>query len=347
MVEALPVIWFLLLGVLLIGYAVLDGFDFGVGIMHFTARSDEERRIYMNSIGPLWDGNEVWLVTFGGALFAAFPHAYATVFSGFYLALMLVLFCLIFRAVSLEFRSKTSSRRWRGVWDFGFFASSLGAAVLFGVAVGNALLGMPIDGTMGFGEGASAWGMLLFQLSRPFPYLVGLMTAAMFAMHGAIYLYLKTEGETQRRLVAWMWRTYGLFCVVFVATTAWTFVFVPNAFNNLRDHWWLWVVPVLNVLSIVNISRAIALRKPAVAFVSSSATIGAFAFLFMTALFPNLVVSSSNAAHSLTIWNAASSTATLMNMFIIACLGLPFVLAYTAVIYWTFWGKVRLGEHSY
>ena len=347
MAEALPIIWFGLLGILLIGYAVLDGFDFGVGIMHFTAKSDEERRIYMNSIGPHWDGNEVWLVTFGGALFAAFPEAYATVFSGFYLALMLVLFCLIFRAVSLEFRSKTNSKRWRLVWDAAFSLSSLGAAILFGVAVGNALLGLPVSGDLRIAEGFNAFDMLFYELSRPYPYLVGLMTASMFAMHGTIYLYLKTEGETRQRLIPWMWRTYTLFCIMFVVTTLWTFLFVPNAFTNLREHWWLWIVPLLNILSIINISRSIALRKPALAFVSSTATIAAFAFLFMASLFPNLVVSSIDTANSLTIWNSASSTATLTNMFIIACLGLPFVLAYTAVIYWTFWGKVQLGEHSY
>src|SRR4051794_18381242 len=141
----LHVIWFFLLGTLLAGYAVLDGFDFGVGILHPLARTDHERRLFLNSIGPIWDGNEVWLVVFGGALFAAFPNAYATVFSGFYLAFMLLLFALIFRAVSIEFRSKMKSGGWRRAWDFGFFASSLLASLLFGVAVGNGMVGLPLD----------------------------------------------------------------------------------------------------------------------------------------------------------------------------------------------------------
>jgi cytochrome d ubiquinol oxidase subunit II len=359
MIEWLPTIWFLLLGVLLIGYAILDGFDLGVGIMHLTAKGDRDRRIYMNSIGPLWDGNEVWLVTFGGALFAAFPHAYATVFSGFYLALMLVLLCLIFRAVSLEFRSKTKSALWRRVWDWGFFASSFGAALLFGVAVGNSLVGMPIQADMGFGD-LGAFELLLYQLSQPFGYLVGLMTVVMFAMHGTIYLYLKTEGETRDRLVPWMWRTYFAFIAMFVVTNVWTFAFVDQAFNNFRDHWWLAVVPILAFLAILNISRAIRKRQAAVAFLSSSCTIAAFCFMYFAALFPNLVVSTidvaavdpetyalGNTSFNLTIENAASSPETLRNMFIIACMGLPFVFAYSAVIYWTFWGKVKLGEHSY
>ncbi|MCA9493437.1 MAG: cytochrome d ubiquinol oxidase subunit II, partial [Myxococcales bacterium] len=180
-----PSLWFVLLGVLLGGYAILDGFDLGVGILPPIARSDEDRRIIMNSIGPIWDGNEVWLVTFGGAMFAAFPNAYATVFSGFYIAFMLLLFALILRAVSLEFRSKTEGGIWRKTWDTGFFGSSLLAAVLFGVAGGNLMLGLPVDDKMVVHQS------VLEQLS-PYPVLVGVLTALLFAMHGAIFLYLKT-----------------------------------------------------------------------------------------------------------------------------------------------------------
>ena len=141
----LNTLWFILLGVLLTGYAILDGFDLGVGILHPIAKTDEERRIVLNSIGPIWDGNEVWLVTFGGAMFAAFPESYATVFSGFYIAFMLVLFALILRAISIEFRGKIQSRTWRSFWDYGFFTSSLLASLLFGVAVGDAIIGIPLN----------------------------------------------------------------------------------------------------------------------------------------------------------------------------------------------------------
>jgi cytochrome d ubiquinol oxidase subunit II len=196
--DTLTIVWFFLLGVLLIGYAILDGFDLGVGIIHpFVAKGDQQRRITMNSIGPLWDGNEVWLVTFGGALFAAFPNAYATVFSGFYSAFMLLLFALIFRAVSLEFRSKVHNRFWRSIWDWCFFGASGVASLLFGVAGGNLIAGLAID------EGGDYTGTMLNQLWSPtagaYPLVVGLMTVALFAMHGGIYLYLKTEGELQER----------------------------------------------------------------------------------------------------------------------------------------------------
>src|SRR5512138_2175246 len=189
----LNLFWFILLGILLAGYAILDGFDLGVGILHLFVRKDEERRIFMNSIGPIWDGNEVWLVTFGGAMFAAFPDVYATVFSGFYTAFMLLLFALIFRAVSMEFRSKRPSAWWRQFWDVSFAAGSILATFLFGVAVGNAMQGMPIGPDKEF-QGTT------MDLLRPYPLLVGLLAVATFAMHGANFLHLKTEGELQKRV---------------------------------------------------------------------------------------------------------------------------------------------------
>lgn len=338
--DTLTLIWFVLLGVLLIGYTILDGFDLGVGILHPVARTDEHRRIMMNSIGPLWDGNEVWLVTFGGALFAAFPNAYATVFSGFYVAFMLLLFALIFRAVSLEFRSKVEHRRWRRVWDFGFFASSFTAALLFGVAGGNLLLGMPVD------ERLIVRQSVLEQLSL-YPLAVGALTVLLFAMHGAIFLYLKTEGELQGVVERWIWRAFGLFLVVYVLVTMYTLVRVPWATANFEQHPWLWIVPVLNVLAIANIPRAMYLKRPGYAFLSSCATIAALAFLFAAAIFPNLMPSSLGPELSLTIWNSRSSEKTLGVMLIVAVIGLPCVLTYTGVIYWVFRGKVRLDHSSY
>ena len=338
--DTLALIWFFLLGVLLIGYTILDGFDLGVGILHPAARTDEHRRVMMNSIGPLWDGNEVWLVTFGGALFAAFPHAYATVFSAFYVAFMLLLFALIFRAVSLEFRSKTEHPLWRRVWDYGFFASSLTAALLFGVAGGNLMLGLPMD------EHLVVRQSVLDQLS-PYPLAVGVLTVLLFALHGAIFLYLKTEGELQQRVERWIWRCFGFFLVAYVVTTMFTLVEVPRAIQPFRDHPWLWVVPVLNVLAIANIPRAMYLRRPGYAFVSSCATIAALGFLFAAAMFPALVPSSLDPAWTLTLHGARSSEATLFNMLIIALVGMPCVAAYTTVIYWVFRGKVRLDHTSY
>jgi len=336
----LNTLWFVLLGVLLAGYAILDGFDLGVGILQPIARTDEERRIFLNSIGPIWDGNEVWLVTFGGAMFAAFPECYATVFSGFYVAFMLVLFALILRAVSIEFRGKIHSPGWRTFWDYGFFVSSLLAAQLFGTAVGAAIKGIPLD------ERGIFVGRFIDQLG-PYPLMVGLMTVAMFTMHGAIYLYLKTEGQLQQRLHEWMWRGFGFFLVTYLLVTIMTLVLVPHVTRNLIEHPWTWLLVGLNILAIANIPRAIWLRRPAYAFVSSCATIAALVCLFGMALFPNLVTSSTAMENSLNIYNAASSPKTLAIMAIIAVIGMPFVAIYTGIVYWTFRGKVRLEEHSY
>ncbi|MFH1680023.1 MAG: cytochrome d ubiquinol oxidase subunit II [Candidatus Eisenbacteria bacterium] len=336
----LNVFWFVVLGILLTGYAVLDGFDLGVGILHLFARGDRERRVFLNSIGPLWDGNEVWLVTFGGALFAAFPHAYATVFSGFYLAFMLLLFALIFRAVSIEFRSKLDSPRWRGFWDAAFFASSAAATLLFGMAIGNSIRGIPIGPDMEFAG-------TFFGLLRPYPLLVGLFAVSLFAMHGSIYLYLKTEGDLQKRIRSWMWHAFGAFLVLYLLTTIFTLAAHPGVIASFRSIPWAWAVVVLNVLAIANIPRALYVGRPGYAFLSSAATIAALVFLFGVGLFPNLVVSSLNPEWSLNIHNAASSQKTLSIMRLIAFIVMPFVLAYTTVIYWVFRGKVEIGKFSY
>ena len=339
--TTLAVIWFAIEGVLLIGYAILDGFDLGVGILHpFVPTDDRERRIAMNAIGPLWDGNEVWLVTFGGALFAAFPAAYASAFSGFYTAFMLLLAALIFRAVSMEFRSKVASDRWRRFWDFSFFGGSTVATLLFGVAVGNAMLGVPLDALGNFTGG------LRDQLN-PYAILVGLMTVALFAMHGGLFLYLKTEGAFQTRLRDWMWRSWGLFLVAYMLTTMYTLALVPRATSNF-EHWpWAALVVVANVLAVANIPRALHWGRPGEAFVSSCAVIATLIMLFGLALYPNLITASNDAANSVTVFTAASSPKTLTIMLVIALIGMPFVLVYTGIIYWTFRGKVRLDDHSY
>jgi cytochrome bd ubiquinol oxidase subunit II len=336
----LNILWFMLLGVLLAGYSILDGFDLGVGILHLTARNEKERRLMINSIGPLWDGNEVWLVTFGGAMFAAFPNAYAAIFSGFYVAFMMLLFALIFRAVSIEFRSKRESAGWKHFWDYSFFGASTLATFLFGVAAGNAMVGIPINA-----EGIYTGSF--FSLLRPYPILIGLLTVFFAVMHGAIYLYLKTEGELQQVVHRWMWRGFGLTMAVYMLATIYTFALMPQAARNFHDHPWSWILVVLTVLVFANIPRAIFLERPFYAFLSSSLTILALVFLFSFTLYPNLVASSISSEYSLTILNAASSPKTLGIMAIVALIGMPFVLAYTTAIYWAFRGKVKLSEHSY
>jgi cytochrome d ubiquinol oxidase subunit II len=336
----LNLLWFALLGVLLTGYAILDGFDLGVGVLHLGAKTDTERRVVMNSIGPLWDGNEVWLVTFGGALFAAFPHAYATAFSGFYLPFMLLLCALIFRAVSMEFRSKQEATGWRRFWDVAFFAASTVATLLFGVAVGNSMIGIPVGPDMEFTGG-------LLDLLSPYALLVGVLAVSLFAMHGTMYLYLKTTGEFQERIGHWRWSSFGIFLVLYLFTTIVTLAEVPHATRNFEEMPLAWGVVLLNILAVANIPRAIYFGKPLAAFVSTSATIAALVFLFGVALYPNMITSSLDPAWSLTITNAASSQKTLGIMAIIAALGMPFVIAYTAIIYWTFRGKVEIGKFSY
>lgn len=337
----LNVTWYLLIGVLLIGYAILDGFDLGVGALHLFARGDEERRVLLNSIGPVWDGNEVWLVTAGGALFAAFPNAYATSFSGFYLAFVLVLFMLIFRAAAIEFRSKEKWGWWRTMWDWAFCIASVGASVLFGVAIGNMILGIPIGADMEY------HGTFLDLVNRPYPILIGLFNLAIFSNHGAIYLYLKTEGDLQQKVRRWIFVTLPIFIILYMLVTIWTLARVPSMVENFEQFWFMWVIVLLNVLAIANIPRALYLGKPFYAFFSSSCTVAALIALFGAGIYPNLITSTLDPAFNLTLYNAASSQKTLGIMLVIAILGMPFVLAYTISIYWVFRGKTKVDRYSY
>jgi cytochrome d ubiquinol oxidase subunit II len=336
----LNTIWFGLVGVLLIGYAILDGFDLGVGSLHLFTKGDTNRRLLINSIGPVWDGNEVWLVTAGGALFAAFPEVYATSFSGFYLAMMFLLVGLIFRAVAIEFRSKRESRLWRQTWDVSFSLSSILASLLIGVALGNIAWGIPLDARHEFV--GSFIGLL-----HPYALLVGITTVALFAMHGAIYLLMKTEGELQVTIRSWVNRTIIIFIICYLATTIVTLIYLPHMSANLKAAPWLWVLPLLNALAIANIPREINQGREGRAFISSCAAIAAMLILFAIGMFPNLILSSPDPANSLHLYNAASSARTLKIMLIIALTGMPLVLAYTISIYYIFRGKVKLDTNSY
>jgi cytochrome d ubiquinol oxidase subunit II len=337
----LNTVWFALVGVLFTGYVILDGFDLGVGVLHLlVARSDAERRINLNAIGPVWDGNEVWLVTGGGALFAAFPSVYATVFSGFYLAFMGLLCALIFRAVAIEFRSKSPSPRWRLFWDCSFAAGSLFSALLIGVAMGNIAWGIPIDAR---GEFAGSFLGLL----NPYALLMGVTTVALFAMHGAIYLDLKTEGELQARLRRWINPLIITFILCYVIATLATLLYVPHITEAFRRQPWFFGVAVLVVLAIANIPRTVNARQEFGAFLSSCAAMAGLMAIFGVGMYPNLVFSSPDAANSLTAYNSASSHGTLRTMLIIALIGVPVVITYTISIYWIFRGKVKLTKMSY
>jgi cytochrome d ubiquinol oxidase subunit II len=354
------VIWYLIIGVLLMGYAILDGFDLGVGTLHLFSKGDHNRRILLNSIGPVWDGNEVWLITAGGALFAAFPHVYATAFSGFYMPFILLLIALIFRAVSIEFRSKEPGRKWRQFWDTGFSIGSIIAAILFGIAIGNVIMGFDIGSDMEY------HGKLL-GLITPYTVLAGIFNLSMFAMHGAIFLYIKTEGDLQQQVRKWVKITYLIFIILFLLLTGTTLFLKPEMIANFsfgkipmpgRTHFLIqeyqtlisaiaWLVVLLNILSIINISRTIALDKPYQMFISSACTIAALIMLFALGIFPNMIVSNITPDYNLDIYNASSSNYTLRTMLKVAVFGMPFVIAYTSLIYWTYRGKTKITDSSY
>ncbi|MBK7092757.1 MAG: cytochrome d ubiquinol oxidase subunit II [bacterium] len=336
----LNTIWFILIGVLFTGYAILDGFDLGVGALHLFTKSDVERRTFLNAIGPVWDGNEVWLVTAGGALFAAFPEVYATAFSGFYLALMLLLFCLIFRAVAIEFRSKQEMLWWRRMWDVSFSASSVLASFLIGVALGNIGIGIPLDSDNEF------VGTFL-GLLNPYAILVGVTTVSLFMMHGAIYVVMKTEGELHDKVRGWINNSIIFFIICYATTTMATLLYVPQMANVIKENPVLFLVPLMNMLAIANIPREIYHGRDWRAFLSSSFAIVFLLALFGIGMFPNMIFSNPIAENSLNIYNAASSAKTLKIMLIIAAMGVPVVLAYTISIYWIFRGKVKLDSTSY
>jgi cytochrome bd ubiquinol oxidase subunit II len=336
----LGTIWYVLVGVLFTGYAILDGFDLGVGALHLFTRGDDERRVVLNSIGPVWDGNEVWLVTGGGALFAAFPMVYATVFSGFYMALILLLFALIFRAVAIEFRSKEPMAWWRRLWDVSFSAGSVLAALLIGVAMGNIAYGVPLGPDHEYI--GSFWTLL-----RPFPLLTGITTVALFMMHGAIYLIMKTEGDLHEKIRGWVRPTIILFVICYVTTTMATLLYVPHMTEIIRRRPEFFPVALASMLAIANIPREVYYRRDFRAFLSSSAAIVTLLALFGLGMFPDFVYSSPDPENSLNIANASSSPKTLGTMLIIAAIGVPLVLTYTASIYWVFRGKVKIERTSY
>jgi cytochrome d ubiquinol oxidase subunit II len=336
----LNTVWFLLVGVLFTGYAMLDGFDLGVGALHLFTDKDEERRIMLNAIGPVWDGNEVWLVTGGGALFAAFPNVYATVFSGFYLVFVLLLVALIFRAVAIEFRSKQPMRWWRRMWDVGFAFGSVLSSFLIGVAMGNIAWGVPIDAR---GEYAGSFWTLL----KPYPVLLGVTTVSLFMMHGSIYALMKTEGPLHLKLRRWVTNCIIFFVMCYVATTMATLLYVSHMAARVRANPWLFSIALVNMLAIANIPREIQRQRESRAFVSSCVAMIALMTLFGLEMYPNLIFSQPEPANSLTIHNAASSHKTLGIMLTIALIGIPVVLAYTVSIYWIFRGKVKLDRMSY
>ncbi|MBN2361970.1 MAG: cytochrome d ubiquinol oxidase subunit II [Deltaproteobacteria bacterium] len=322
--TALQLTWFVLIGVLLGGYSILDGFDLGVGCWHLFGRDDRERRLFISAIGPVWDGNEVWLLAGGGALFAAFPAVYASVFSGLYLALMLVLVGLILRAAAIEFRSQVESPAWRRAWDVAFAVGSALPALLFGVALGNAVRGLELDAGGNYVGGFVA-------LLNPYALLVGATGLTMFALHGALFLAARLDGEPAERARGRARRTWIVFALLFVVATGWTLAFHVRGSLSLAI-----AASILALLGIVGSSLLNRRGRDLSAFLSSAAAMLCIWGGVGAALFPNLVPARNDPALSLTIANSSSSPATLSVMLVIALVGLPLVIGYTAFIYRTF-----------
>lgn len=372
--ETLKLVWWLFVGVLLIGFAITDGFDLGVGtLLPFIGRSDTERRVVINAIGPTWDGNQVWFITAGGALFAAWPVVYAAAFSGFYIALLLVLFALFFRPVGFDYRSKIEDPRWRSAWDWGLFAGGMVPALVFGVAFGNLLQGVPLH----YEEGLRpVYTGSFFALLNPFALLVGVVSLSMLVMHGAVYLQIKTEGQIYQRARMAAQVFAVLFLLAFALAGVWvanlngfTVVSMPEPgatpnilakvveqtegawLSNYSRFPWMVLAPVLAFtggLAALWLSRA---NHSGLAFFASSLALAGVILTAGFSMFPFIMPSSVDANSSLTMWDATSSHLTLTWMFWAVIFFLPIVLAYTIWVYRIMRGKVtvegiRADSHS-
>ena len=373
--ETLKLIWWLFVGVLLIGFALLGGFDLGVGtLLPFVGRTDAQRRVVLNAIGPTWEGNQVWFITAGGALFAAWPMVYATAFSGFYWAMLLVLFALFFRPVGFEYRSKVEDRRWRSAWDGGLFVGGAVPALVFGVAFGNLLQGVPFhfDEFLRPYYTGSFWGLL-----NPFALLTGVVSLTMLVFHGAIYLQMRTEDDIQARSrlaatvfgllflaafgLAGVWQAYAIegFRIVTMPDPGSvmtpldkTVEVAPGAWlTNFSRYPWMMAAPAVvflgGVLAIL-LSRA---NRPGLGFVCSGSALAGVILTAGFAMFPFIMPSSTHPNSSLTAFDATSSHRTLMLMFGAVVIFLPIVLAYTSWVYSVLRGKsteenIRANTHS-
>ncbi|WP_424962099.1 cytochrome d ubiquinol oxidase subunit II [Ekhidna sp.] len=333
-------LWFLVVGGVFTGYAILDGFDLGAGAWHLFFKKDESRRVALNAVGPVWDGNEVWLVIGGGALFAGFPDVYATVFSAMYIPFMLFLTFLIFRAISIEFRSKEPMKWWRKTWDVAYSVSSIMLAVLLGVVLGNILQGMSIGPDKEFD---GSW----LEFLNPYAIMVGITTLALFMMHGAIYLIMKTEGRQFVRMTIHVKQAIIFFLVSFGVITLYSLLYFPHLSDRFKEHPIFFGIALIAFLSIANIPRLIKLKKYWLAFLFSSLTVAVLLIIVAFELYPAIILSTQDPSYTLTVHNASSSEKSLETMLIIAAIGAPLVAGYTAFVFWTFKGKVKMDETSY
>ena len=336
----LETIWFILWGVLWAVYFMLDGFDLGLGsLMPILAKNDTERKIIYNSVGPFWDGNEVWLITAGGVTFAAFPTTYAVLFSSLYSALMLILFALIIRAIPFEFRGQIDSPAWRKLWDTCLVIGSFLPALLFGVAFANIFKGIPIDAN-GIYQGT------LFTLLNPYGLLGGVLFVLLFTVHGSVWLSIKTEGELHDRAASMakkLWAPLLVVAVVFLVATA----FSTKLYNNYLKMPPLFFIPLLAVVGLLMTRVFMAKASFWKAWFASGLTIVSATLFGVVGLYPSLLPSSLNPAYSMTIYNSASSPLTLKIMLVVALIFVPLVIAYQAWVYSLFRHKVSEEELVY
>ncbi|WP_369856972.1 cytochrome d ubiquinol oxidase subunit II [Candidatus Thalassolituus haligoni] len=362
--EVLKMVWWVLIGVLLIGFAVTDGFDMGVGaLLRILGRTDTERRVMLNTIGPHWDGNQVWFITAGGAIFAAWPVVYAVAFSGFYWALLLVLFSMFFRPVGFEYRSKVDDPRWRNLWDWGLTIGGAVPALVFGVAFGNLILGVPfdLDEFMRSTYTGSFWALL-----NPFGLLAGLVSLGMLMMHGSTWLQMRTDGALHERarrmavalavLVAalfalagvWIWMGIDGYVIVDIKSTAAAVTPLDKLVITQEGAWlanystypWMLAAPLLGFAGLALTALMSMLNRGALAFVSSSLAVTGIILTAGFSLFPFVMPSSLEPSHSLTVWDVVSSEMTLNIMFWVAVIFVPIVLSYTIWGYYKMWGRM-------
>lgn len=362
--ELLRLIWWALLGILLIGFAVLDGFDLGVaGLLPFVSKTDVERRVVLNTVGPVWEGNQVWLILGGGAIFAAWPALYAVSFSGFYLAIFLALFAIIIRPVGFKFRSKMPNPQWRSFWDHALFVGGIIPALIFGVAFGNLFLGVPFH----FNEELrSFYTGGFFELLTPFPLLCGVLAILMMLVQGATFLALKTEAKIQQRSISygqilavltallftlcgvWLWSSIEGYAIISEVNPAGPSNPVIKDVSRQTGAWMTWHqthpmtygVPTLGIFMALMTALLLRTKCHTCAFVSSSLTTFSIISTAGLSLFPFLLPSSTHPNHSLTVWDASSSQLTLFVMLIATLIFLPIVLVYTAWVYRVLRGKV-------
>ncbi|HSV98440.1 MAG TPA: cytochrome d ubiquinol oxidase subunit II [Spirochaetota bacterium] len=324
--------WFVIIGILLTGYAILDGFDLGTGaLLPFLARDDDEKLMVFNSIWPFWDGNEVWLITGGAVLFAAFPHAYATVFSGFYLAFMFILFALIFRAVSIEFWYYDEKRR--GLWSAAFVVGSLLPSLLFGVALGNVIVGIPLAESMEFTGN-------FFTLLRPYPLALGLLGLSAILMQGVTFITMKTDGAVQKRARELFGKIWAIFAAALALSFIATIIYMPESLASP----YVWISATVVIAAWLLCRRFASTGKMGASFAMSSLSFAGLWGIVGVTHFPNLVKATGDAALSITIYNASSGEKTLTVMLWIALIGMPIVILYTAFVYRVFRGKVMTAK---